>query len=70
MTTSLSPSVGLWQGDYSDFIELDPQTNVATNYGGVTTEGVGRGGEVDFRALTGSLCRLSQLSHAAYQRSA
>jgi Fe(3+) dicitrate transport protein len=65
----LSGSVVLWQVDYSDFIELDPQTNVVTNYGGFETQGFDLVGEVDFGALTRRLCGLSLFANATYQTS-
>lgn len=62
----LSGSVVLWQVDYSDFIELDPLTNVVTNYGGFKSQGFDLVGEVDFGSLTPRLCGLSLFANATY----
>jgi Fe(3+) dicitrate transport protein len=62
-------SLVLWQVDFSDFIELDPQTQVVTNYGGYRSRGVDLVGDLDLACLNRRLAGLSLFGNLTWQTS-
>jgi Fe(3+) dicitrate transport protein len=65
----LDASVVLWQVDFSDFIEFDPDEMVTTNHGAFRSRGVDFVWDLDFGALNRRLSGLSTYGSVTVQES-
>jgi Fe(3+) dicitrate transport protein len=65
----LDASLVLWQVDFSDFIEFDPDEMVTTNHGAFRSRGIDVVWDLDFGALDRRLCGLSTYGSVTIQES-